>query len=80
MTDAAIEEIYLAALDSKARPIPVHIFPMRMEGRGYAKALAEADPEVRRLWKSLAAAWSSFERVRSVPRWKLVKGEYVVGR
>lgn len=37
MGDEMIEQIYIAALDTKSKPITVHIFPARMNGEDWLK-------------------------------------------
>ena len=65
--DPGIEEIYLAALDSRARPILVHLFPARMDSAdwpAWRDAQLAVHPEFRPLWDELAAAWMRFARER----------------
>ena len=65
--DPGIEEVYLAALDSRARPIRVQLFPARMDSAdwpAWRDAQFAAHPEFRVLWGELAAAWARFERDR----------------
>ncbi len=65
--DPGIEEIYLAALDSRARPVRVQIFPARMDAAdwpAWRDAQVAAHPEFRELWDELAAAWTKFARER----------------
>ena len=70
MGDPAIEEIFLAALDSRARPIRAHFFPARMDTTdwpAWRDGQLSARPEVRALWEQLAEGWDRFERERRVP-------------
>ena len=63
--DPGIEVIYLAALDSRARPVRVQLFPARMDAPdwpAWRDAQLAAHPEFRPLWEELAAAWMRFER------------------
>ncbi len=63
--DNGIEELYLAALDSRVRPIHVHLFPARMDARdwpAWRDAEIAEHPEFRELWDGLAAAWTHFAR------------------
>ena len=67
--DWAIEELYLAALDTRSRgqqAIPVHIFPARMSGDLW-KAFAQAKPEWREFWESLQPIYDAFERTHLLP-------------
>ena len=72
--DAAIEELHLAALDTRQRgqqAIRVHIFPARMSGDGwnaFAKSAAEGKPELRAFWENLQPVHDAFERARRVPQ------------
>ena len=71
--DDGIEEIYLAALDSRVRPVRVQLFPARMDAPDWPAwhdAQLAAHPEFRPLWDELAAAWTRFERGRPDPFWK----------
>ena len=65
--DPGIEEIYLAALGSRARPVRVHIFPARMDSAdwpAWRDAQLAVHPEFRPLWDELAAAWMRFGHER----------------
>lgn len=71
MGDPAIEEIFLAANDSIARPIRVHLFPARMDAPDWPvwrDARLASQPELRMLWEQLAVGWDYFARERRVPR------------
>jgi hypothetical protein len=65
--DEAIEEIYLAALDSRTRPVRVHLFPGKMDAPdwpAWRDAQLARHPEFRGLWDELAVAWERFSRER----------------
>jgi hypothetical protein len=65
--DDGIEEIYLAALESRVRPIRVHLFPARVDAPDWSSwrdAQLGAHPEFRELWGVLAAEWERFGRTR----------------
>ena len=67
--DPVIEEVYLAALDTRAHgqgEIPVHIFPARMKGETW-KTFAAAKPELRAFWGQLQPIYDAFEKTRFVP-------------
>jgi murein L,D-transpeptidase YafK len=69
--DEAIEELYLAALDTRnstKSAIAVHIFPARMEGDDWKKIAAEHDAPVQGFWQNLTAIYLGFERTRLLPR------------
>ena len=71
--DAAIEQLYLAALDTRARGqarIAVHIFPARMRGAewiAFATGPTARDPALARFWEQLQPAFDAFERDHRVP-------------
>ncbi len=68
--DAAIEEAYLAALDSRTRPVRVHIFPARMNAPDWSAWRAEKSEEKPRLkafWAQLARGWELFEKDHRPP-------------
>ncbi len=65
--DDGIEEIYLAALDSRVRPVRVHLFPAKVDAPdwpAWRDAQLAEHPEFRELWDGLAAAWTRFGRER----------------
>ena len=70
MGDPAIEEIFLSALDSRARPIRAHFFPARMDAPDWSAwrdAQLVSQTGLRALWDQLAVGWEHFERERRVP-------------
>ena len=65
--DDGIEEIYLAANDSRVRPIRVHLFPARMDASDWPSwrdSQIASRPEFRPLWDELAVAWERFGHER----------------
>ncbi|NTX40380.1 hypothetical protein HUA78_38725 [Myxococcus sp. CA033] len=83
--DGPIEELYLMALDTRARTkrdAPIHIFPRRLDAAGMAalEKQAGADTSLVSFWKSLQPAYTLFEESRQVPRTSVVAktGAYVV--
>lgn len=67
--DAAIEEVYLTALDARARgqsEIAVHVFPARMSGEAWKKFVRE-NPELRMFWEELQPIYEAFEKTHRVP-------------
>jgi len=83
--DAAIEELYLTALDAReagqAR-LEVHIFPGRMSGPEWEKYAAEQTakrPELTNFWAQLAPVYEAFEKTRAVPEIEVTReGRYVL--
>jgi murein L,D-transpeptidase YafK len=78
MGDDAIQEIYLLAQGTRRRPIPVHLFPARLDAAGWRTLSAEGTPEERRFWATLRPAYLRFERTRRVPKVAVREGEYVL--
>ncbi len=65
--DEAIEELYLAANDSKMRPIRVQLFPARMDTTdwpAWRDGNLEKHPDFRMLWNLLESEWVRFGRER----------------
>jgi murein L,D-transpeptidase YafK len=77
--NAAIEEVYLAALDARNREtIAVHIFPTPMRGGEWEK-LRETHPKHAPFWKELQPGFDAFEKTKRVPRVTVAEdGRYVV--
>jgi murein L,D-transpeptidase YafK len=71
--DEAIEELFVAALDSRDRGqtrITVHVFPARMKGaewKRFAAVETARDPALTGFWGQLQAGYDAFERGRLVP-------------
>ena len=78
MGDPAIEEIYLAVADSRARPVPVHVFPARMDAAGWRDVLtpaADGNPDLAGFWrKELQPAFDVFEREKVPPTVRVERG------
>jgi murein L,D-transpeptidase YafK len=81
--DAAIEELYLLALDTRQRgqrTIPVHIFPARMAGENWETFRASQSAALGEFWKELQPAFDTFERTRRVPAITVDRaGRYSIG-
>lgn len=77
MTDPIIEEIYIAAMDARARGqkrIRVDIYPSRNPA-----TLITKTPEMKSLWLSLQAGLNQFEATKRPPKFKVATdGSYVV--
>lgn len=74
--DPAIEELYLLALDVRARSqrdIPVHIFPARMSGEVWNNARAH-HPEHAAFWSELDPIYEAFETKQVVPQVEITAG------
>ena len=83
--DAAIEELYLAALDARERgrqAIHVHVFPARMSGDSwgaFAKTAADGNAELRAFWENLQSVYDAFENTRVPPKIGVAKdGSYFI--
>lgn len=83
--DAAIEQLYLAALDTRARGqarIAVHVFPARMQGPewdAFATEHTAAAPALARFWAQLQPGFDAFERDRRIPAFTIAPdGSYRV--
>ena len=79
--DDSIEEIFLIAIDAKARgqhEIPVHIFPTRMSGADWSD-LQRRHPEHAAFWSELQPLHDAFEKTRRVPRVEIsTDGRYAI--
>ncbi len=82
LTDSGIEELYVILVDKKAKdasPIPVHLFPARLDDRGM-KILKEAhgsNKELVSFWEDLKVGFDSFDKNHRLP---LVRVEKKTGR
>lgn len=68
--DEAIEEAYLAALDSRTRPVHVHIFPARMNApdwRAWRDEQSKEKPKLEAFWAQLVRGWELFEKDHRPP-------------
>jgi len=68
--DAAIEEAYLAALDSRTRPVRVHIFPARMDAAdwpAWRDEQTKRKPALAPFWEQLARGWELFDKDHRPP-------------
>jgi murein L,D-transpeptidase YafK len=82
MGDDRIEEIYVAALDAKTKPVNVHIFPARMNSPDWPKWRDEqiaSRAELSPLWEQLQRGFDAFEAGRRVPKIGVREnGEYFI--
>lgn len=85
--DEKIEELFILGLDTRGHgqsPIPVHIFPARMEGEkwdAFLKENAEGNEQLATFWKSLKTGYDAFEQNHEVPRMRVEKdGSYRLER
>lgn len=79
--DGPIEELYVVALDARHRPIPVHIFPRRLDDVGFAllEKRWQADAARLQLWRELRPAYLDFERTHRTPHFTIERdGRYHV--
>ncbi len=82
--DAAIEELYLLALDNRQRgqrDIPVHLFPARMTGPEWERYRSTHPAALQEFWTQLQPAFDAFERTRRVPEITVDRaGRYSIGK
>jgi len=80
MGDDRVEEIYLAAIDSRARPIHVHLYPARMNASDWLEWRLEQTqnrPDLTAFWDELRPAWDIFETQKEIPKITIQKdGRY----
>jgi hypothetical protein len=68
--DDRVEEIFITAADTKERPIPVHVFPARMNSSDWTQWREEQAlerPELLAFWENLAEGFEIFEQCRVLP-------------
>lgn len=69
--DESIKELYLIcvyARDNGQKTIPVHIFPLRMDGSGMNYLMKVAPSEdIKTFWRSLEPVYAAFESTRRIP-------------
>lgn len=68
--DAAIEELYLLALDTRQRgqrTIRVHIFPARMAGPEWTAFRTGQPAALQQFWDQLQPGFDAFEQTKRVP-------------
>jgi murein L,D-transpeptidase YafK len=79
--DAMIEEVYLAALDTRVKPIRVHLFPARMNAAdwpAWRDEQVKAKPELAAFWEQLRKGFELFEAEQRIPSVSVEKdGSYV---
>jgi len=82
--DAAIEELYLLAFDTRQRgqqTIHIHIFPARLAGERWGEFRARHSAALQRFWAQLQPAFDGFERTKRVPKISVDSaGRYVVAK
>jgi murein L,D-transpeptidase YafK len=80
LTDAMIEEVYVAAMDARANgqaSIEAHFFPTRLDEAGL-KRLAEKR-ELLPFWRELKPGYDAFEETHRLPKVSVdARGRYVV--
>ncbi|AIE84800.1 L,D-transpeptidase family protein [Fimbriimonas ginsengisoli] len=77
MGDDAIQEIYLLSAGARP-PIRVDLYPTRMTDQNWGWLAGQGDPETTRFWSILRHSYLSFDRTHLVPKFKVVRGEYVL--
>jgi murein L,D-transpeptidase YafK len=82
--DGPASEVFLAASEAHRRsrqPIPVHIFPTRLDRPGLASLRAQHghQPRLLAFWQELAAGYRAFEQHRLPPRIRVDRrGHYLL--
>jgi murein L,D-transpeptidase YafK len=69
LSDEGISEVYLLALwarESSRQPLPVHIFPCRMEEQPWGM-LRDYAPETQAFWRMVQPCYEAFEATRRLP-------------
>ncbi len=70
MGDEMVEQLYLAALDAREKPVSVHIFPARMSGESWKEwrdAEIAKNPALKPFWEQLQPGYDYFEKRKRVP-------------
>ena len=68
--DDRVEELFIAAVDATERPVPVHVFPARMNSDDWIAWRDEETferPDLLAFWENLAEGFEVFERYRVLP-------------
>ncbi len=68
--DDRVEELFIAAVDALERPVPVHVFPARMNSadwESWRDEQAAGQPELLTFWENLAEGFAIFEQRRVLP-------------
>ena len=68
--DDRVEELFIAAVDALERPVPVHVFPARMNSEDWESwrdEHAAGRPELLAFWENLAEGFEIFEQRRVLP-------------
>lgn len=81
LQDEPIEEVYLVADAVFGKhPLPIHIFPRRLDEPGLKALLATTtDATLQSFWRELAVGWQAFEKSKRPPKISVAKdGAYVV--
>ncbi len=81
--DEAIEELYITAIDTRKKPIQVHIFPARMNAADWSEwrdKHANGVPGLAAFWAQLQPGFDLFEANRQLPIVRAEKdGRYTCG-
>jgi murein L,D-transpeptidase YafK len=70
ITDASIEEVFVAATDAHAagHPVVVHVFPTAMTDDAMRALEVGAEPSLVAFWRSMRPAYARFEATRTLPK------------
>jgi murein L,D-transpeptidase YafK len=70
MGDEMVEQLFLAAIDAKEKPVSVHLFPARMSGNSWKEwrdAEIAKNPALKPFWEQLQPGYDYFEKRKRVP-------------
>ncbi len=81
LQDEGIKELYVYAIESNKKEknkIPVYIFPCKMEGKAFEKAIQNNlnNKDAIQLWSSLKVMYDYFDLYKTLPKWDLNENGY----
>lgn len=83
LTDVYIKEVYVLAIEARnagQQSIPIHIFPMKLDTKGFSYLKEEYDTNLSLLefWKNLKTGYDLFEEKKLIPKITVDKmGKYL---
>ncbi len=81
LQDEGIKELYVYAIESNKKEknkIPVYIFPCKMEGKAFEKAIQDnlTNKATIQLWSSLKVMYDYFDLYKTLPKWDINANGY----